>query len=101
MIDTDKYESMRRLFLDFIESASDEVDEEAWRNKLTMLDELLAEVQRLREERKQIRELLAEVLPRKNGVPHMGTILWGLESELKSTTSEIAIILGMAEREEE
>jgi len=101
MIDTDKYESMRRLFLDFIESASDEVDEEAWRNKLTMLDELLAEVQRLREERKQIRELLAEVLPRKDGVPHMGTILWGLESELKSTTSEIAIILGMAEREEE
>ncbi len=62
---------------------------------------LLAEVQRLREERKQIRELLAEVLPRKDGVPHMGTILWGLESELKSTTSEIAIILGMAEREEE
>ena len=49
MIDTDKYESMRRLFLDFIESASDEVDEEAWRNKLTMLDELLAEVKRLRE----------------------------------------------------
>ena len=49
MINTDKYESMRRLFLDFIESASDEVDEEAWRNKLTMLDELLAEVKRLRE----------------------------------------------------
>lgn len=49
MINTDKYESMRRLFLDFIESASDEVDEEAWRNKLTMLDELLAEVKRLYE----------------------------------------------------
>ena len=47
MIDTDKYESMRRLFLDFIDTASDEVDEEAWRNKLTMLDELLAEVKRL------------------------------------------------------
>ena len=47
MIDTDKYESMRLLFLDFIDSASDEVDEEAWRNKLTMLDELLAEVKRL------------------------------------------------------
>ncbi len=62
---------------------------------------LLAEVKRLREQRKQIRELLAKVLPRKDGLPHMGTILWGLESELKSTTSEIAIILGMAEREEE
>ena len=49
MIDTDKYESMRRLFLDFIDTASDEVDEEAWRNKLTMLDELLAEVKRLYE----------------------------------------------------
>ena len=49
MIDTDKYESMRLLFLDFIDTASDEVDEEAWRNKLTMLDELLAEVKRLRE----------------------------------------------------
>tara|TARA_R100001463_G_scaffold13485_5_gene36281 strand:+ start:55 stop:441 length:387 start_codon:yes stop_codon:yes gene_type:complete len=47
MIDTDKYESMRRLFLDFIDSAGDEVDEEAWKNKLTMLDELLAEVKRL------------------------------------------------------
>jgi hypothetical protein len=40
---------MRLLFLDFIDTASDEVDEEAWRNKLTMLDELLAEVKRLRE----------------------------------------------------
>ena len=54
MIDTDKYESMRRLFLDFIESASDEVDEEAWRNKLTMLDELLAEVKRLQKEVDQL-----------------------------------------------
>ena len=27
-----------------------EVDEEAWRNKLTMLDDLLAEVKRLRED---------------------------------------------------
>ena len=43
----DKYESMRRLFLDFIESASDEVDEEAWKDKLTMLDDLLSEVKRL------------------------------------------------------
>ncbi len=48
MIDTDKYESMRQLFLDFIDSASDEVDEGAWKNKLTMLDDLLAEVERLR-----------------------------------------------------
>lgn len=48
--DKDKYESMRLLFLDFIESASDEVDEEAWRDKLTMLDELLFEVKRLREQ---------------------------------------------------
>ena len=48
MIDTDKYENMRLLFLDFIDTASDEVDEEAWRDKLTMLDELLAEVKRLR-----------------------------------------------------
>ncbi len=47
MIDTDKYESMRLLFLDFIDTASDEVDEEAWRNKLTMLDDLLAEVKRM------------------------------------------------------
>jgi len=61
MIDTDKYESMRRLFLDFIESASDEVDEEAWRNKLTMLDELLAEVKRLREEFDMRIALITEV----------------------------------------
>ena len=51
MIDTDKYENMRQLFLDLIDSASDEIDEEAWKNKLTMLDELLAEVKRLREEK--------------------------------------------------
>ena len=50
MIDTDKYENMRRLFLDFIDTVSDEVDEEAWKDKLTMLDELLTEVRRLREE---------------------------------------------------
>tara|TARA_B100000900_G_C20591086_1_gene721616 strand:- start:511 stop:777 length:267 start_codon:yes stop_codon:yes gene_type:complete len=50
MIDTDKYENMRQLFLDFIDTASDEVDEEAWKDKLTMLDELLAEVKRLQSE---------------------------------------------------
>ena len=60
MIDTDKYESMRLLFLDFIDTASDEVDEEAWRNKLTMLDELLAEYRRLREENKRYRNRLLE-----------------------------------------
>ena len=50
MIDTDKYERMRLLFLDFIDTASDEVDEEAWKDKLTALDELLAEVKWLREQ---------------------------------------------------
>tara|TARA_R100001443_G_scaffold47624_1_gene60193 strand:- start:40 stop:291 length:252 start_codon:yes stop_codon:yes gene_type:complete len=52
MIDTDKYENMRQLFLDFIDTASDEVDEEAWKDKLTMLDDLLAEVERLQKENK-------------------------------------------------
>ena len=60
-----------------------------------------AEVKQLREEQKQFHDLLAEVLPRKDGTPHMGVTLWGLESELKRVVSEIAIILGMAEREEE
>ena len=55
MIDTDKYENMRQLFLDFIDTASDEVDEEAWKNRLTMLDELLAEVKQLREETHNLR----------------------------------------------
>ena len=59
------------------------------------------EVIRLREEQKQIHDLLAEVLPRKDGVPHMGTVLWGLESELKRVVGEIAIILGTTEGEEE
>ena len=54
MIDTDKYENMRQLFLDFIDTASDEVDEEAWKDKLTALDELLAEVKRLREENQRL-----------------------------------------------
>ena len=49
MIDTDKYENMRLLFLDFIDTASDEIDEEAWKDKLTTLDELLSEVKRLRD----------------------------------------------------
>ena len=54
----DKYESMRRLFLDFIDTASDEVDEEAWRNKLTMLDELLAEVKRLSKRNEWLEEVV-------------------------------------------
>ena len=45
----DEYQNMRLLFLDFIDSASDEADEQAWKDKLTMLDELLAEVKRLRD----------------------------------------------------
>jgi len=39
MIDTD---NMRRLFLDFIDSATDEVDERAWKKQLSRLDELIA-----------------------------------------------------------
>ncbi len=62
---------------------------------------LIADAPLLLEAYKQVRELLTEVLPRKDGLPHMGTILWGLESELKRVVSEIAIIMGMAEREEE
>tara|TARA_B100001758_G_scaffold217102_1_gene203747 strand:- start:327 stop:647 length:321 start_codon:yes stop_codon:yes gene_type:complete len=46
-IDLTKYENMRLLFLDFIDTASDEIDEEAWKDKLTTLDELLSEVKRL------------------------------------------------------
>jgi hypothetical protein len=55
MIDTDKYENMRRLFLDFIDTA-DEDTEDAWKNNLTMLNDLLAEVERLR----RVLELIGE-----------------------------------------
>jgi len=68
---------------------------------LENMADLLAEVKRLREEQKQIHDLLTEVLPRKDGTPHMRVTLWGLESELKRVVSEIAIILGMVESEEE
>ena len=88
MIDTDKYEAYKPTQSNY--QTSDRY-----------IKELLTEVKRLREEQKQIHDLLAEVLPRKDGVPHMGTVLWGLESELKRAVGEIAIILGMAEREEE
>ena len=62
---------------------------------------LLAEVKRLREQQKQIHDLLAKVLPRKDGMPQMGVMLWGIESELKRVVGKVAIILGMAESEEE
>lgn len=62
---------------------------------------LREEVIRLREEQKQIRELLAEVLPPKSAFPQAGVLLWGLESELKRVTGKMAIILGMVESEEE
>ena len=59
------------------------------------------EVIRLREEQKQIRELLAEVLPPKSAFPQAGVLLWGLESELKRVTGKMAVILGMVGSEEE
>ena len=74
--------------------SEEEMIQNEWKRTRTELLEL-------REEQKQIHDLLAEVLPRKDGLPHMGTVLWGLESELKRVVGEIAIILGMAEREEE
>ena len=47
MIDTDKYENMRQLFLDFIADPMCEEDETAWKSCLNTYDELLAEVKRL------------------------------------------------------
>ena len=47
MIDTDKYENMRLLFLDFIADPMCEEDEAAWKSYLDTYDELLAEVKRL------------------------------------------------------
>jgi len=61
MIDTDKYERMRLLFLDFIDTASDEVDEEAWKDKLTALDELLAEVKRLQKKVRKLNWVLTDL----------------------------------------
>ena len=49
MIDTDKYETMRQLFLDFIADPMCEEDEAAWKRYLNTYDDLLAEVERLRE----------------------------------------------------
>jgi len=48
MIDTDKYENMRQLFLDFIADPMCENDEAAWKRYLNTYDELLAKVERLR-----------------------------------------------------
>ena len=78
-------------------------DDEVEANQKLIADAplLLEAYKRLREQQKQIHELLAEVLPPKSGFPQGGVLLWGLESELKRVVSEVAIILGMAEREEE
>ena len=48
MIDTEKYQNMRQLLLDFIADPMDEEDEAAWKRHLNTYDELLAEVKRLR-----------------------------------------------------
>jgi len=47
MIDTSEYENLRLLFLDFIDLGE---DEEVWQRYLEIYDDLLAEVERLREE---------------------------------------------------
>ena len=101
MIDTDKYEG----------HLASEGQTWAWSkwmlNNAETIEQhkatsaLLNDAPLLLEAYKQIHDLLAEVLPRKDGVPHFGVTLWGLESELKRVVSEIAIIMGMAEREEE
>ena len=49
MIDTDKYERMRQLFLDFIADPMCEEDEAAWKRYLNTSDDVLADVERLRE----------------------------------------------------
>ena len=45
MIDTNEYENLRLLFLDFIDLGE---DEEVWQRYLEIYDDLLAEVERLR-----------------------------------------------------
>ncbi len=116
MIDTDKYEGHTegkwimgehkgRPFISAVEDA----ETPTWVKSIarglnpsqTADAQLIADAPLLLEAYKQIHDLLAEVLPRKDGVPHFGVTLWGLESELKRVVSEIAIIMGMAEREEE
>ena len=55
MTDTDKYENMRQLFLDFIADPMCEDDEAAWKRYLNTYDELLAEVKELRRQIKVAR----------------------------------------------
>ena len=81
--------------------SEEEMIQNEWKRTRTELFELREEVVRLREERKQFHDLLAEVLPPKSGFPQAGVLLWGLESELKRVTGKMAVILGMVEREEE
>ena len=88
MIDTDKYENMRRLFLDFIDTVSDEVDEEAWKDKLTMLDELwksevelLAELRRLRKRNEWLEEVVALLQEDGIDLSMEGYPLWEGEEE--------------------
>jgi len=76
-------------------------DKENEHTLLARMFPLIEEVKRLREQQKQIHDLFAEVLPRKDGLPQMGVMLWGVESELKRVVSKVAILLGMAESEEE
>ena len=81
--------------------SEEEMIQNEWKRTRTELFELREEVVRLREERKQFHDLLAEVLPPKSGFPQAGVLLWGLESELKRVTGKMGVILGMVEREEE
>ena len=57
MIDTDKYENMRQLFLDFIDIGEDEPQ---WKRNLEIYDDLLTEVKRLREDYEKMSEVLRE-----------------------------------------
>ena len=118
MIDTDKYEGHTPAPWEWVipEWGDDHIHDSEGNiiAQVTNIDEmqmnaqliadapkLLAEVKRLREQQKQIHDLLAKVLPRKDGMPQMGVMLWGIESELKRVVGKVAIILGMAESEEE
>ena len=60
MIDTDKYENMRLLFLDFIADPMCEEDEAAWKRHLNTYDELLAEVKQLREKQIRYKNIVGE-----------------------------------------
>ncbi len=54
-MDTDKYENMRLLFLDFIDIGEDEAQ---WKCNLEIYDGLLAEVMRLDKQYAELREAL-------------------------------------------